>query len=141
MSATVTLKIVEGPLSGAEFVYHAPALCTVGRSRECSLQLPNNLLHGTVSRHHCLLEIAPPVVRVCDLGSLNGTFVNGELIGQRAARDRADLFGIPFAPDRPLEDGDELRVGENVFRVCVTAEKADDEPAACGDAVLAESAA
>jgi pSer/pThr/pTyr-binding forkhead associated (FHA) protein len=138
MSATVTLKIVEGPLRGAEFVYDAPALCTMGRSRDCSLQLPNNLLHGTVSRHHCLLEIDPPTVRVCDLSSLNGTFVNGELIGQRTARDRADLFGIPFAPDRPLEDGDELRVGENVFQVRVVVEKEAGNPAACGLPALSE---
>jgi pSer/pThr/pTyr-binding forkhead associated (FHA) protein len=128
MSATVTLKVVEGPLSGAEFVYRRPALCSMGRSQDCSLRLPNDDQNRTVSRRHCLLEIDPPTVRVCDLGSLNGTFVNGVPIGRRDLRGRIDDFAAPLAPDHGLADGDELRVGENVFLVTVCVE--EDKPAA-----------
>ena len=128
MSATVTLKVVEGPQRGAEFVYRLPTLCTVGRGQDCSLRLPNDVLNSTVSRHHCLLEIDPPLVRVCDLGSLNGTFVNGEPIGQREPYGRIADLGVPFVPDLPLEDGDELRVGANVFRIGVEIDKEDAEP-------------
>jgi len=131
MSATVTLKVTQGPLDGAEFVYRLPTLCSVGRARDCSLQLPNDDWHRTVSRHHCLLEIDPPEVRVCDLGSMNGTFVNGEAIGKREPRNLLDAFCTPSAPDRPLGDGDELRVGDTVFRVSVCVEKGDDERAPC----------
>jgi len=134
MSATVTLKVTQGPLDGAEFVYRLPTLCSVGRARDCSLQLPNDDWHRTVSRHHCLLEIDPPAVRVCDLGSLNGTFVNDEPIGRRDPRCRLDDFFIPCVPDHALEDGDELRVGENVFQVCVHTEAEDGELAPCGSA-------
>ena len=128
MSATVTLRVVQGPQSGAEFVYHLPTLCTVGRGQDCSLRLPNDVLNGTVSRHHCQLEIEPPLVRVCDLGSLNGTFVNGQSIGQRGPHGPIKDCGVPFAPDHALEDGDELRVGENVFRVCVEVDTENAEP-------------
>ena len=34
-------------------------------------------------RRHCLLDINPPDIRVRDFGSLNGTYVNGTMIGQR----------------------------------------------------------
>jgi eukaryotic-like serine/threonine-protein kinase len=125
MSATVTLNVVEGPLSGAEFVYRQPTLCRVGRGQDCSLRLPNDILNGTVSRHHCLLEIDPPLVRVCDLGSLNGTFVNGRCIGQRGPQSRVADFGAPSGADHALADGDELRVGENVFRVCVSTDEGE----------------
>ena len=125
MPAIVTLKVVEGPLSGTEFAYRQPTLCRVGRSQDCSLRLPNNLLNSTVSRHHCLLEIDPPLVRVCDLGSLNGTFVNGRSIGQRGPHNRIVDVGVPFVADHALADGDELRVGENVICVCVCTDEGE----------------
>jgi pSer/pThr/pTyr-binding forkhead associated (FHA) protein len=134
MSATVTLKVIEGPLYGAEYVYRVPILCAVGRSSDCELRLPNDDPHLTVSRHHCLLEIDPPLVRVCDLGSLNGTFVNGEPIGRRDRRGRPDDYFMPGAPDHPLKDGDALRVGDTVFRVAVGAGETDGERAPCAAA-------
>jgi pSer/pThr/pTyr-binding forkhead associated (FHA) protein len=119
MSASVTLKVVAGPLRGAEFVYRLPTLCSVGRGPNCSLRLPADESCRTVSRRHCLLEIDPPEVRVCDLGSLNGTFVNGEPIGRREPDRRAGEVVTLVEPDYPLADGDEVRVGEVVFRVGV----------------------
>jgi hypothetical protein len=38
MSATVTLKVTEGPLHGAEFVYDTRVLCVVGRAGDSSLR-------------------------------------------------------------------------------------------------------
>ena len=108
MSATITLKVVEGPQSGAEFTYRLPTLCTVGRSQDCSLRLPNDVLNSTVSRHHCLLEIDPPLVRVCDLGSLNGTFVNGRKIGQRGKGQTPEEGAKIAFPEVDLKDGDEI---------------------------------
>jgi eukaryotic-like serine/threonine-protein kinase len=119
MSPTVTLQVISGTLHGAEFVYEAPALCTLGRSHDCTLRLPNDPTHRTVSRHHCLLEIAPPEAWVCDLGSLNGTFVNGERIGRREPEAEPEPVGIPSVPNVPLHDGDELRVGDVVLLVHV----------------------
>jgi eukaryotic-like serine/threonine-protein kinase len=127
MSATVTLKIIGGPLCGAEFTYSRAALCSVGRGQDCSLQLPNDDWNRNVSRRHCLLEIDPPLVRVCDLGSLNGTFVNGVPIGRRDLRSRLDDFTAPPGPNRSLADGDELRVGDNVFRVQICVDERESE--------------
>ena len=53
-----------------------------------------------------------------DLDSLNGTIVNGELIGQRqngsAHAQSGDEQGV-----RELRDGDEVRVGDTAIRVHV----------------------
>ena len=129
MSATVTLQVVSGPLSGAEFEYKSPAVLSVGRSHDCGLRLPTNFSSQTVSRHHCLLEVSPPDLWVCDLGSLNGTFVNDESIGRRATGAGADALAVPSLPDHPLRDGDELRVGDVIFRVHVQVSSAGAEGA------------
>jgi pSer/pThr/pTyr-binding forkhead associated (FHA) protein len=127
MSAAVTLTITNGPHAGQEFVIDRPMLCAVGRGSDCAVRLPNDVWHMTVSRRHCLLEISPPEAYVCDLGSRNGTYVNGESIGQRRTGRHADDFALPDVPDHPLHDGDELRVGDTVFRVGVAAEDGSGE--------------
>jgi pSer/pThr/pTyr-binding forkhead associated (FHA) protein len=81
-----------------------------------------------VSRRHCLLEIDPPSVRVRDIGSRNGTFINGEMIGQRP-EEEAEGVGGPIFPERELTNGDELRVGDTVFRVSINADGGAAEPA------------
>jgi pSer/pThr/pTyr-binding forkhead associated (FHA) protein len=63
----------------------------VGRRRGCHITLTD----GRVSAHHCQLKLEPDghwYVR--DLGSTNGTFVNGQRINLKQ-----------------LELGDELRIG------------------------------
>ena len=49
---------------------------TVGRAADCDLQLS----HPTVSRHHCRFSVFDRVVTIQDLGSLNGTYLNGHLL-------------------------------------------------------------
>ena len=70
----------------------------------------------TVSRRHCLIEVDEAGARVTDLGSLNGTFVNGQSIGQRDRGRRADAAAAG-PPRRLLREGDELRIGAHAFRV------------------------
>jgi hypothetical protein len=85
----------------------------LGRSRTCQLRLPGDT---TVSRQHCLIELENDGIWVQDLGSLNGTFVNGQKIGQREHQPGADATMV--APARQeLQDGDELRICNNVFAV------------------------
>ncbi len=118
--ATVKLTVVKGRLDPAEYVYDDRATCVIGRSSDCSPRLPNDEHHSTASRHHCLIDINPPDIRIRDFGSLNGTYVNGEKIGQR----RKGLTPAQAAGDSYLEhdlaDGDEIRIGETVLRVGVT---------------------
>src|SRR5262245_54515917 len=80
MSNIVILRATAGDLRGQQFAFEGPSYCTLGRSRSCTLRLPGD---ATVSRQHCLLEVDSERAWVQDLGSLNGTFINGEKIGQR----------------------------------------------------------
>ena len=118
MSARITLTATAGALAGLEFVFNDWTVCTIGRSPDCLIcvQGEGDL---TASRRHCLLTVDPPFVRVRDLGSLNGTFLNGRRIGQRGK-------GTPSREALPVEleavelhDGDLLSVGNNAFLVRV----------------------
>jgi pSer/pThr/pTyr-binding forkhead associated (FHA) protein len=73
----------------------------------------------TVSRQHCLIELEGGSAWVQDLGSLNGTHVNGQKIGQPGYERQADATWV--APARQeLQDGDELRVCHTVFAVVLS---------------------
>jgi serine/threonine-protein kinase len=130
--ATVTLTVTEGSFKGKEYRFDARSMCLVGRAEECSLRMPSSLGYLDVSRRHCLLDIDPPDVRVSDLGSRNGTYVNGVLIGKRP-RDAAPTDAVPVGGDEViLHDHDEIRVGGTVFRVGVVYPVVR---AGCGDEV------
>src|SRR5262245_18475906 len=116
MSAQIILTLTEGSHAGQGFVFSGQTQCVVGRARGCGVELPDDY---TVSRHHCLLEVDAPSLAVQDLGSLNGTYVNGERIGGRDVRHALASDTLPACPPRPLHSGDELRVGGHVFTVTV----------------------
>ena len=116
MAATLTLRALTGDLRGQEFTFRAPARCVLGRSRNCHLRLPRDT---TVSRQHCLFELDREGAWVQDLGSLNGTHLNGEKIGQRQDERQADATVV--APSRQaLQDGDVLRVCNSLFAVALS---------------------
>lgn len=123
MSATITLTVFEGGSQEKEFVFEEPAQSVVGRSEDCDIQLPTEEGHLDVSRHHCLFTIDPPLIRVRDLGSRNGTYVNGEKIGQRSRRTPPQPVELdaPADAERELKPGDEVQVGHAVFLVDVLA--------------------
>jgi pSer/pThr/pTyr-binding forkhead associated (FHA) protein len=79
-------------LSGRSIVALDADRMTVGKDRQNDIALPGD---STVSRLHAVLERFPAGWCVSDLGSSNGTFVNGERI---------------WASHR-LRHGDEIRVG------------------------------
>jgi pSer/pThr/pTyr-binding forkhead associated (FHA) protein len=120
MQPRITLTIVHGPAEGTEFVFDKPSRQTIGRANDCTIQLPMNFLFAQVSRHHCMLEIDPPAVHVRDLGSLNGTYVNGEMIGKHSDDAVRNEVTNPASAARQLKGGDELQVGSVVFRVGVS---------------------
>lgn len=69
----------------------APGENLIGRASECQVSLGSS----TVSRHHARILVADGKALLEDLGSKNGTMVNGTRI------DRSS----------PLQDGDEIRLG------------------------------
>jgi pSer/pThr/pTyr-binding forkhead associated (FHA) protein len=81
------------------------------------LQLPGDLLHRSVSRHHCLLDIDPPRVMVRDLGSRNGTFLNGKKIGQRNQGLVPEEAVATDLPECSVHPGDSIQLGETVLEV------------------------
>ena len=82
MSAKVVLQVISGPIQGKVFEFDTHDTFLFGRSKECHARLPKD---GYVSRHHFLLEVNPPEATIRDLGSLNGTHVNGVRYGGRKA--------------------------------------------------------
>lgn len=92
------LRIVDGPLSGTEFVLKGGA-AVAGRHVDCAIPLPD----PKVSRNHAEFIPEPDdQFSIIDLGSSNGTLVNG----------------IPLPPSMPrlLSGGDEIRIGGNTLR-------------------------
>ena len=130
-SATIKLCVIAGALRGREFVFDGPVHCIIGRAHDCDMRLPVEEDQLEVSRHHCLLEIDPPAVHIRDLGSLNGTYVNGIKIGQRLPLQPAEDADLGPIADHDLHDGDEIQVGHNVLRVEMTgaAETAEERMA------------
>jgi pSer/pThr/pTyr-binding forkhead associated (FHA) protein len=113
--STITLSVAQGFLKGREYSFVAPARCVIGRARDCDIQLPGDCFHADVSRHHCVLDIAPPAIHVRDLGSRNGTFVNGVRIDDSADEQPE----APVADGLDLKDGDQFQLGSTAFQVKV----------------------
>jgi pSer/pThr/pTyr-binding forkhead associated (FHA) protein len=79
-----------------------------GRGQECHIR-PNS---SWVSRQHCLLHVAEASASLRDLGSTNGTLVNGKrIVGERL-----------------LADGDEVQVGPLVFQIHLEVDAPVAEP-------------
>jgi serine/threonine-protein kinase len=115
MSATVILAAISGQLAGRRFVFKERTTCILGRAADCGLLIPVDPRRPTVSRHHCLLDVNPPDIRIRDFGSRNGTYVNGQKIGQRRKEQSPEQAS--HSPEYDLHEGDEVRLGSNVFRV------------------------
>jgi pSer/pThr/pTyr-binding forkhead associated (FHA) protein len=143
MPATVTLTVTTGTLKGTAYTFTETAHWLVGRSVDCELRMPSDFEYQTISRIHCILDIAPPRIWVRDRGSRNGTFVNGEKIGQRHRFVSATEGGALCYPERELHDGDELRIGDVTFRVNIStaaAETTDERSFADSDSMMVGSA-
>ena len=95
----VQLKVLQGKPHGfclrfakGEFIF--------GRGPECHIR-PNS---EWVSRQHCILKVEDHEVSLRDLGSSNGTLVNGQLITEK----------------RCLKDGDRLQLGPLVLQLLIS---------------------
>jgi pSer/pThr/pTyr-binding forkhead associated (FHA) protein len=123
MVPTVSLTVMRGAQQGQVYSFAEPCRIMVGRSDDCVIQIPRSLEYADISRHHCEFEIEAPTVKVRDLGSLVGTFLNGVLIGKRVAGRTSGDTDFPVPKAYELNDGDEVQVGHNVFRVGIHATK------------------
>jgi len=122
MPAKVTLTITQGKSPGRQYTFDSRTTCIIGRSKDCNLQLPDDEDHNTISRYHCLLDINPPAIRVRDFGSRNGTYVNGEKIGQRQEHQTPEEGAKLQFREYDLQDGDEIKLSNTVFVVSIDLE-------------------
>ena len=103
----VTLTVTAGPHQGAAYTFAEHDTFLVGRSPEAHFSLPED---PYFSRMQFLVEVNPPLCRLLDLKSSNGTFINDQ-------RVRGEV---------PVHDGDLLRVGTLVFAFRIKQDEAID---------------
>jgi pSer/pThr/pTyr-binding forkhead associated (FHA) protein len=70
------LRVLSGPHAGETIEVRRGKLL-IGREEDCHLRPESEF----VSRHHCVLLLDEYALRIRDLGSKNGTFVNGRRVG------------------------------------------------------------
>lgn len=99
----VTLHVVAGPQTGRDFTFYQHDTFMIGRSENAQFCLPHDRFF---SRHHCILEIAPPQAFLRDLSSTNGTFVNGMRMETAY-----------------LKSGDRIQGGETVLEIEVSGDE------------------
>lgn len=83
------LVIASGKSAGKAIAVKREKLL-IGRAEECDIRP----LSDEVSRRHCAVRIEPGVVWVEDLGSRNGTFVNGHRIAEKTKVYDDDLIKV-----------------------------------------------
>jgi pSer/pThr/pTyr-binding forkhead associated (FHA) protein len=109
---TVRLRIVHGRPRGQYLSFeHGEYL--FGSGTECNVR-PNS---GWVSRQHCLLRVTPAGAWLRDLGSCNGTLVNGVRLVDECGLAHGDLievgplvFEVQLGPTPPGGAGEVLPV-------------------------------
>jgi pSer/pThr/pTyr-binding forkhead associated (FHA) protein len=77
------------PSDGTAPVVLDKDMVLIGRNEECEIRLD----HKSVSKQHCLLVKTDGLILVRDLGSTNGTRVNGQRV-RRAALLPNDQFSV-----------------------------------------------
>ncbi|WP_436715124.1 EAL domain-containing protein [Roseiconus lacunae] len=92
---------LSGSLEPRDTLRHLPideVEFTIGRKAGCSLKLQFN----TVSGKHAKLSLRDGILYLCDLGSTNGTYVNGERIEGEVVIEEEDLIHFAEAAFRVL---------------------------------------
>lgn len=98
MAKGLKLRFVAGKYEGGEFRLPSEGEVLIGRGAE----LPVVLAEDMVSRKHARLTIRGERVRIEDLGSTNGTFVNGERV-----------------KSAELKPGDRILIGTSIMKLLV----------------------
>ena len=90
------LRFISGKYQGGEYPLGEGQEIVIGRSSELDMVLVEEM----VSRKHARIALAEGVITIEDLGSTNGTFVNGEKVERGT-----------------LKEGDRVLVGTNILKV------------------------
>ncbi|MFC1734623.1 protein kinase [Candidatus Hydrogenedentota bacterium] len=112
MTTKIKLRSLIEDMGSVEF--NEPDTCVVGRGEDCSIRVPHEKRFARVSKYHCAFETNPPETRVRDLGSMNGTYVNGKIIGQRRKGASAEEGRLEEYMEILLKDGDRVDIADGV---------------------------
>ena len=82
------------PLEGGNTIELSRDLTVVGRKEDCDLRLD----HKSISKFHCVIVRMENTLLLRDLGSTNGTMVNGKRIRRATLKnnDRLNIANLPF---------------------------------------------
>lgn len=105
MQSVVTLRVTRVNQVPRTIEFHSPQIVVFGRERSCDARIG---LDPYASRHHFIMEVSPPDVRIRDLGSSNGTYVNRRRIASDAGGEVE------------LRDGDVIRAGRTTITLGIT---------------------
>ena len=94
----INLTVIKGPHKGREFSFGEHDNFIVGRAEFAHFRLP--VQDKFFSRIHFMVEVNPPLCRLLDMGSTNGTSVNSRKVTTAG-----------------LNDGDVITAGKTVIRV------------------------
>ena len=115
------------PLEGGAAIEIAKDLVLVGRKEDCDVRLD----HKSVSKLHCVLVKTDGLVLLRDLGSTNGTRVNGQRVRRAALLPNDQLqvaslrYTLQLSADEPAPGPDEFTQQLNGKEMARLIEKAD----------------
>jgi hypothetical protein len=95
------LRFVSGKYQGGEYPLPSTGELVIGRASDLDMVL----IEDMVSRKHARMTFAEDAITISDLGSTNGTFVNGEKV-----------------KTAPLKEGDRILIGTSILKL-VSVEK------------------
>jgi hypothetical protein len=97
------LRFISGKYQGGEYPLSDAGELVIGRSSDLDMVL----IEDMVSRKHAKISLAPGQITISDLGSTNGTFVNGEKV--KRAR---------------LKEGDRILIGTSILKLVAVTRQA-----------------
>ncbi|HYQ17688.1 MAG TPA: DUF4388 domain-containing protein [Polyangiaceae bacterium] len=98
------LRFISGKYQGGEYPLAEGQEIVIGRSSELDMVLVEEM----VSRKHARIALTDGTISIEDLGSTNGTFVNGEKVQQGT-----------------LREGDRVLIGTNILKVVAAPQDAE----------------
>jgi len=93
--------VIRGDVNRPPYEVNLTERLVMGRDANCDLPLVDD---KEVSRNHCELTLEDDVIRIVDLGSKNGTLVNG----------------VPISGSYQLQNDDIILVGKTEMRLTIT---------------------